>query len=121
MSNNTPGVLPQNRFADSSGRARDIVLGLIAGGMTKAQVAKEIGYDRTSVSRWLNEPDYNGQYVEAAVLARFNRFPCPHLKEDITPNDCGRFALRSCPTSNAREVRHWKACQSCPHKPEVKS
>ena len=63
----------------------------------------------------------NGEHVAAAVLARFNRFPCPHLKTDITPNDCGRFALRSCPTSNAREVRHWKACQSCPHKPEVKS
>ena len=102
-------------------KAREIVLGLIAGGMTKAQVAKEIGYDRTSVSRWINEPGYNGEHVAAAVLARFNRFPCPHLKTDITPNDCGGYALRPCPTSNAREVRHWRACQSCAHKPDPKT
>ncbi len=101
--------------------AREIVLGLISGGMTKAQIAKEIGYDRTSVSRWINEPDYSGTRVEAAVLARFNRFPCPHLKADITPLECSGYAMRPCPTSNAREVRHWKTCQSCAHKPEVKS
>jgi hypothetical protein len=97
--------------------ARDIVLGLLAGGMTKAQVALEIGYDRTSVSRWMNEPDYNGKKVEAAVLARFNRITCPFLKVDITPQECAAYAGRACPTCNVREVRHWKTCQTCPHKP----
>ena len=97
--------------------AREIVLGLLAGGATKADIAKEIGYDRTSISRWINEPDYNGARVEAAVLARYNRFTCPHLGVEITPNECNGYATRRCPTSNAREVRHWKACQTCPHKP----
>lgn len=98
--------------------ARDIVLGLLAGGMTKADVAKEINYDRTSVSRWINEPDYSGARIEAAVMARFNRFDCPHLKTEITPVECAAFANRAVPTSNTREVRHWKACQTCTHKPK---
>ncbi len=104
-----------------SNNARDIVLTLLAGGMTKSAVADEIGYGRASVSRWINEPGYNGEHVEAAVLARYNRFPCPHLKTEISPKDCAGYAQRSCPTSNAREVRHWRVCQTCPHKPDVKS
>lgn len=98
--------------------ARQIVLDLLAGGVTKTSIAKEIGYDRSSVSRWINEPDYNGAHIEAAVLARYNRFFCPHLKQEITPIDCAAFAGRCCPTSNARDARHWKACQTCPHKPQ---
>lgn len=97
--------------------AREIVLSLLAGGMTKAAIAKEIDYDRTSVSRWINEPGYNGEHVEAAVLARFSRFVCPHLKNEITPAECSAYAERAVPTSNTREVRHWRACQTCQHKP----
>ncbi len=100
-------------------KAREIVLGLLAGGLTKAEVAIEIGYDRTSVSRWINEPDYSGSRIEAAVLARYNRFVCPHLKTEITPRECAAYAGRGVPTSNTREVRHWKACQTCPHKPST--
>lgn len=100
-----------------SSNARQIVLGLLEGGMTKAAIAKEIGYDRTSVSRWINEPDYNGAHIAAAVLARYNRFACPHLKQEITPLECAGYACRRCPTSNARDARHWKACQTCAHKP----
>lgn len=100
-----------------SNNARAIVLAQLADGKTKADIAAEIGFSRPSVSRWLNEPGYPGARIEAAVLARFNRFVCPHLGAEITPNDCAGYALRRCPTSNAREVRHWKSCQTCPHKP----
>ncbi len=98
--------------------ARQIVLDLLAAGATKADIAKEIGYGRASVSRWINEPDYNGDKIEAAVLERYSRFDCPHLKTDITPAQCSDFSSRAVPTSNAREVRHWRACQTCPHKPK---
>ena len=98
--------------------ARAIVDAQLASGKTIAEVAREVGFSRPSLSRWLNEPGYPGARIEAAILARFNRFVCPHLQAEITPNDCAGFALRRCPTSNAREVRHWKACQACPHKPE---
>lgn len=98
--------------------AREIVLGLLKNGMTKTAIGKEINYDRATVSRWINEPDYNGAHIEAAVLARYNRFVCPHLKKEITPVECIAFATRAVPTSNTREVRHWKTCQTCPHKPQ---
>jgi hypothetical protein len=104
----------------SNANARAIALALIEGGMTKAQLGREIGYERATVSRWINEPDYNGTHIEAAVLERFSRFACPHLKADITPAQCASYALRPCPTCNAREVRHWKSCQTCPNKPESK-
>lgn len=100
--------------------AREIVLELLASGVTKSDVAKAIGYGRSSVSRWINEPDYNGKLIEAAVLAHYNRYRCPWLKKDISLDECRTFALRSCPTCNVREVRHWKTCQTCQHKPETK-
>lgn len=112
-------MLNSTQSTAATSNARDIVRSLLADGMTKAQVAKEIGYDRTSVSRWMNEPDYSGARIEAAVLARFDRFPCPYLKADISPAECTAHADRACPTCNAREVRHWRACQSCTHNPNV--
>lgn len=99
--------------------ALPLALALLAGGMTKTQLGREIGYDRASVSRWINEPGYNGAYVAAAVLARFSRLTCPYLKTEIAPAQCAALATRACPTCNAREVRHWKACQSCAHKPST--
>ncbi len=99
--------------------AREIVVNLLANGATKAEIAKAIGYDRSSVSRWINEPDYNGEHIEAAVLECYSRFICPHLKQEITPAACAAYAGRSCPTANTREVRHWKTCQTCPHKPTL--
>lgn len=100
-------------------KARAIVLGLIEKGMTKADIAEAIDYNRTSISRWINEPDYNGQHLAAKILEHFDVMPCPHLGHEITPADCRSYALRACPTSSTREVRHWRTCQTCPHKPEV--
>lgn len=100
-------------------KAKAIVVKLLAGGKTKADIATALDYNRTSISRWINEPDYNGKHIAAKVLAYFDVMQCPHLGREITPNDCRDYALRPCPTSSTREVRHWRACQTCPHKPEV--
>ena len=108
--------------------AREIVLKLLDGGMTRQAIADEIDYSRTAVSLYL-DGKYGGdtKRIERAIFQRFNRFPCPHLKAEITQLDCAGYALRPCPTSNARDARHWRACQACPHKPnnlnkpEVKS
>lgn len=97
--------------------ARSLVLARMATGLNKAEIALEIGYSRAAVSRWINEPDYPAKKIEAAVIARYSRFDCPHLKTEITPAECAAYADRAVPTSNAREVRHWKACQTCPNKP----
>ena len=105
-----------------SSNAREIVLKLLDEGMSRQKIGDEIGYSRTAVSLYL-DGKYGGdaRRLERAVLHRFNRFPCPHLKADITPKDCASHAIRPCPTSNTRDARHWRACQTCPHKPEVKS
>lgn len=81
------------------------------------QVANQIGYARTSVSLALS-----GKYVgstdklAAAVLKAYSdRFQCPHLSQAITKDECAGFSSRSIPQSNASALRHWRACQSCPH------
>lgn len=102
-------------------RARALALALLAGGMNKAGIAAAIGYNRTSISRWLNEPDYNGEHLAAAVLLHFDLVACPALKREITPAACRGYALRACPTASVREARHWRTCQTCKHKPEVKA
>jgi transcriptional regulator with XRE-family HTH domain len=104
-----------------SNNAKEIVLALLAGGVSKADIAKRIGYGRSSVSRWINEPDFNGENIEKAVLENLSQLICPYLKKGITPTDCLGFSLRPCPTCNAREVRHWKFCQTCPNKPTQES
>jgi hypothetical protein len=100
-----------------SSNARRIVESLVADGKTKTEIGREIGYSRAAVSRWLSEPDYNAVHIEAAVIDRYSRVDCPHLKSELSVAQCSAYALATCPTSNARDVRHWKACQSCPHKP----
>lgn len=60
-------------------KAKAIVLKLLEGGKTKADIATAIDYNRTSISRWINEPDYNGKHIAAKVLAHFDVLQCPHL------------------------------------------
>lgn len=81
------------------------------------QVASQIGYARTSVSLALS-----GKYVgstdrlaTAVLKAYSDRFQCPHLGQAVTKHECNRFSLRSIPQSNASALRHWRACQACPH------
>jgi len=102
-----------------SSNALQIVTDLLAAGITKAAIGREIGYSRAAVSRWLSEPGYNKASIDAAVVARYSRVVCPVLKAELTTAQCSSYALAACPTSNARDVRHWKACQSCAHKPTV--
>lgn len=97
-----------------SNNARALAVARMEEGFNKAEIAAEIGYSRAAVSRWMNEPDYPASKIEAAVIARYNRFTCPHLGSEITPLECAAYADRPVPTSNTWEVRHWKACQGCP-------
>ena len=110
---NSPG-----KSADEA-KAKAIVMGLLSSGKTKTDIAAAIGYHRSSISRWISEADYNGEHLAADVLARFDVMLCPHLGREIPPGDCHAYALRPCPTSSTREVRHWRACQTCPHAPRA--
>jgi hypothetical protein len=82
----------------------------------RAGVADRIGYSRGAVSTALA-----GKYaadpggVAQAVMDHFDRLICPHLANQISPKQCADYATRPCPTTSPREVRHWRACQSCPN------
>lgn len=86
-----------------------------------AGVAEELDISRTAISLAIN-----GKYpaktdkIAAKVMELYARVDCPHLTENISINACRAHALRTAPTNSPREMRHWRACQTCARKPEEK-
>ncbi|OTG87675.1 LysR family transcriptional regulator [Acinetobacter sp. ANC 4558] len=80
------------------------------------KVADELGYARTSLSLALR-----GKYIgsterlERTVMKVLGSVTCPHLEKQISPDECISFRERNAPTQNPAEMRHWRACQQCPH------
>lgn len=84
----------------------------------RAGVADDLGLSRSAISQVLSgRYPASSQHIARRVLDHYDRFTCPHLGSPITPARCGQYALRPCPTTSPAEVRHWRACQGCPHKP----
>lgn len=83
---------------------------------SKDNVAKKIGVSRTQVSLIANGK-YNAdtRHFEKKFMAVYSRLHCPHLGEDITHETCRNNHNRAAPTSNPREMKHWRACQTCQH------
>lgn len=84
-----------------------------------AGVADDLVASRAALSLILNgkypaKTDRFARRVEDA----YDRQDCPHLGEPVTRPACRAHALRQAPTSSPREMRHWRACQQCPHKPK---
>lgn len=103
-------------------QSMQIVQSLIAAGKSRQVIALEIGYSRPAVSRYTS-----GTYgadvgeIEAAILARYSRYECPYLGQEISPAECAANAGRAVPTASPRAVRHWKSCQTCPNKPSAEN
>jgi hypothetical protein len=82
------------------------------------EVARQIGYSRTSVSLV-----YSGTYdggttaIALKVMKTFTDLVnCPFLDEDITNGECSDHQSRAMPTSSPKDLRHWMECRSgCPH------
>lgn len=80
------------------------------------KVADELGYARPSLSLALR-----GKYVgntdrlEKTVIRVLGSVHCPHLDQVLSPETCIGFREREAPTQNPAEMRHWRACQKCPH------
>lgn len=87
----------------------------------KAGVSDDLDISRTAISLAIN-----GKYpaktdkIAAKVMEAYARVDCPHLSETISINTCRAYALRTAPTNSPREMRHWRACQTCACKPEEK-
>ena len=97
-------------------------------GQQRTQVAKTLGISPATLSQVLNG---SGEYgkgtastsrVADKVVHTFGRYVCPHLTEEVggvsqevTADQCRAYAHRSAP-STPRDMRHWQACNQCPHK-----
>lgn len=85
----------------------------------KTAVAIKLGVSRPAISRVMS-----GSYgaktdkIAARVLAVYSVVACPYLGQEISPSECAAHAGRAIPTSSPRAVRHWKACQTCPNRPQ---
>lgn len=84
---------------------------------TISGTARRLDVSTTSVSLLLS-----GKYgastakMAALIVAVLGRVPCPYLQEEISGAQCIEFHGRAAPTSSPYAMRHWRACQTCPHR-----
>lgn len=95
-----------------------------AKGKPIAQIARECGMARTSVSGLLsgNYPAQSLDLVErkhgARILEVFcAQTFCPHLRRGLEKAECEAFAAAPMSTSNPDRLQHWRACRRCPLNP----
>lgn len=96
----------------------------LAKGKTIAQLARETGMARPSVSMLLagKYPAQSLDLVSRKWGARIMRLYrdqvlCPHLRRGIPVEDCRGHASAPMSTSNPEKLRHWRACRRCPLNP----
>lgn len=84
-----------------------------------AGVANELGVSRAAVSL-VNSGKYPARTdrIAAKVLDVYERHMCPHTGAQVRRADCASRALAPAPTNSPRDMRQWRACQACPHKPK---
>lgn len=79
-------------------------------------VAAEIEYTRGALSQYLGRYyAANPAKMEAAILARYDRYPCPHTGQEISGPECQRRASAPRPFGGRAKEANWMACQSCAH------
>lgn len=82
----------------------------------KAEVARRLGVSRPAISQICNG-NYaaSTDHIARKVIAVYGRIHCPHLDTEITQEQCRHSHTRDAPISNPREMKHWRACQTCTH------
>lgn len=91
-----------------------------AKGKPIAQIAREVGMARPSVSMLINGT-YPAKSLDLvtrkhcqAVMQRYrDQMMCPHLRRGISAEDCRAFATAPMSTSNPEKLKHWGACRAC--------
>lgn len=96
----------------------------VATGKTIADVARECGMARSSVSMLISGTyparsfDVVTRKHAAKVLALYrDQILCPHLRMGLTDDACRDHASAPMSTSNPDKLRHWLACRDCPLNP----
>lgn len=90
-------------------------------GRSMGAVAEQIGVSRTAISLVLagKYPVKTPEAMERRVRDTFERRHCPFLDQALAGDACRRYRERPMPRSSARDLRHWRACQACPHNPDA--
>jgi len=91
-------------------------------GGSRTALARELSIARSSLSQALDGryPADTGRLRSRIVETFAERIDCPHLGRDIPPAECRSLRerpLAACIASRAT-VKHWQACQGCPHNPK---
>lgn len=99
--------------------ARELLATQIANGKTHTAIAREIGYSRPAVSRYV-DGSYGAEVrrIEEAIVKAYDRRICPHDGEEKQPQHCRRVAFRPRPWGFPDAEALWIACQGCPHRPD---
>lgn len=98
-------------------------------GVVRARIARQLGITAGALSQLLNATGLYGNgtastdRMASRVIHTYGRYPCPHLTDEaggqeqvvITAEQCRTYAHRPAPSS-PREMKHWQACNACPHK-----
>lgn len=93
------------------------------------KTAARLGVSDAQVSQVRNGGGHYGsgrastKHIADLVLHKFGSYECPHLTQlfaeprVITAPECRSYAHRAAPVGSAGQLDHWRACNTCPHKP----
>lgn len=88
-------------------------------GIPYSEIARRIQYKRPSLSLALSG-NYTGstKTIGQAYVDYRKQVLCPYTQTTVSRQYCCDHVLGAAPTHNPAALRHWRACQSCSHKPE---
>jgi hypothetical protein len=95
----------------------------VAKGRTIADVAREIGMPRPSLSflisgKYPAKLDRKTRIFAAKVTALYSgQIWCPHLRNSISAAVCAGHHTAPMAMSDPGALKHWVACRSCPQNP----
>lgn len=82
----------------------------------KKAVADMLGVSRPTISQIVNGKYIaSNEHVAKKVMAVLAKLHCPHLDQDISHSQCRDYSSREAPTTSPRQMKFWRACQSCAH------
>lgn len=97
-----------------------------AGGKSIAQIGREIGMKRSSLSLLMSGKYPAGlekvtRKFEPIVLKLYGaKVACPHLGHGISLDTCAAHANAPMTMSSPAKLKHWSACQRCEINPNRK-
>lgn len=86
---------------------------------TMRVVADELNYSKTTLSLIINGKygDKTTDRVRDKVLTTYAQVHCPYQNQMLAMGDCVALATVAAPTHNPLKMQQWRACQSCPKRP----